>query len=354
MTSELTPRFSQEELHDCKNWLLPDVSSKESIPSAEKEALDKSKDAISNNKNHSAKPSPNESIETVEELVAPMTADELQKISTEAEKEGFDCGFKEGMQKGLDQGKQQGLKEGYEEGMMKAKETISLQCEQLQHVIDALLIPLETEQQQLQVMILNMVTELAKAVVLRELKQDSSHITQLVDEALSAMPVGADKFLLYLSEQDKQHVEKYIENVNRGHEKNIVLHVDENLLPGGCRLETKKTVVDYSVEQRLQKVLDGFLQKRFIGGESETNDDTEKDKQYHIKNSKDDTLTANVDTSPLEQAASAIIEKEEDESGQPSETLKTESDDNSEMDALTPETDTQNTRADDVNKESDS
>jgi len=352
MTSELTPKFSQEELHDCKNWLLPDVSSKESIPSAEKEALDKSKDAISNNKNHSVKPSPNESIETIEELVAPMTADELQKISTAAEKEGFDCGFKEGMQKALDQGKEQGLKEGYEEGMMKAKETISLQCEQLQHVIDALLIPLETEQQQLQVMILNMVTELAKAVVLRELKLDSSHITQLVGEALSAIPVGADKFLLYLSEQDKEHVEKYIENINRGHEKNILLHIDENLLPGGCRLETKQTVVDYSVEQRLQKVFDGFLQKRFIGVESEINDDT--DKQCHIKSSKDDTLTANVDTSPLEQAASAVTKKEEDASGQPSETLKTESNSDSEMDALIPETDTQNTSADDVNKESDS
>jgi len=32
MTSEITPKFSKEELHGCKSWLLPDVSSKKFFP----------------------------------------------------------------------------------------------------------------------------------------------------------------------------------------------------------------------------------------------------------------------------------------------------------------------------------
>jgi len=293
MTSEMTPKFSQEELHDCKNWLLPDVSTKKTIPSAEREALDREKNKKPSLNRSSTISSENESIEIIEELVAPMTADELQKISESAEKEGFNSGFQEGLKKGVSEGKEKGAKEGYDEGILKSKKIITAQCEQLQHVIDALLIPLETEQNELQFIILNMVTELAKAVVLRELKQDSSHITNLVDEALNAIPIGADKFSLYLSSQDLTIVEKHLSYLAVGNEKNIFVHVDESLIPGGCRLETKQTVVDYTVEQRLQKIIDGFLHKRFVSIHSDSPNEVKpaspKDEEL-VLNKLDDSL----------------------------------------------------------------
>ncbi|MGH1441242.1 MAG: flagellar assembly protein FliH [Cellvibrionaceae bacterium] len=324
MTSEVTPKFSEEELHDCKSWRLPDVSSKQSVPSAEKEALDKEK----NKTTASAKPSLNESIETVEEIVTPMTADELQEISNTAEKEGFESGFKEGIEKGIVEGTEQGFKKGHEEGIAKAKETITVQCEQLQHVIDALLIPLESEQQKLQMMILNMVTDLAKAVVLRDLKQDSSHITQLVDEALNAIPVGADKFSLYLSGQDLEIVEKHVEHFNSRHEKNLILHVDENLLPGGCRLETKQTVVDYTVEQRLQKIIDGFMHKRFASNEPETMGSitAEKPQDGGNKNATD-SLSDNTEESLSKENIPEVVQQTKDQKEQLSNPAHSKSED---------------------------
>jgi flagellar assembly protein FliH len=263
MTFAITPKFSEEELHGCKSWLLPDVSSKKTLPSAEKEAADKKKGGSAGQKKGSIL-SPNEKIEIIEELIEPITAEQLQQITSAAEKEGFDSGFKQGLGNGIKEGKEKGSKDGYDEGMAQSKQLVTAQCEQLQRIIDALLIPLETEQNQLHVIILNMVTELAKAVVLRELKLDSSHIIHVVDDALNAVPIGADKFSLYLNSQDISIVEKHLEYFQHTSDKRLILHVDDELLPGGCRLETQQTVVDYTVEYRLQKVMDDFLHKRFV------------------------------------------------------------------------------------------
>lgn len=269
MTSDITPKFSEEELHGCKSWLLPDVSSNKTLPSAEKEALDKVKQTSPKEK---VAPAAGESIEVIEELVQPITADQLQEISEAAAKDGFDSGYEKGLEQGLKEGKEKGIEQGHAEGSSQAKHLVTAQCEQLQHIIDALLIPLETEQNQLQGILLNMVTELAKAVILRDLKLDSSHITQLVDDALNTIPVGADKFSLYLNSQDLNLVEEHLDYLKHNDDKSLILHIDDDLLPGGCRLETQQTVVDYTVEQRIKKVVDGFLHKRFVDSEEHNND----------------------------------------------------------------------------------
>lgn len=301
MTSELTPKFSEQELDACKHWLLPDVSSKKIIPSAEKEALNnkkstffsstkKTKEAIENTTKPSTTLSPNESIEIIEELVEPITAEQLQALSNAAEKEGFDSGFQKGLEQGIKEGKETGIQQGYDEGMAQSKKQVATQCEQLQHIMDALLIPLETEQNQLQTILLNMVAELTKAVVLRELKLDSSHITQLVDDALNTVPIGAEKFSLFLNSQDIDVVEEHVEYFQKTSDKRLVLHIDDKLLPGGCRLETQQTVVDYTVEQRLQKVVDDFLHKRFASHNTSDTDDISEESQKQNNNSVNDSV----------------------------------------------------------------
>lgn len=269
MTSEMTPKFSAEELHGCKNWLLPDVSSDKILPSAEKEALDEKEKNKTKAEKKASQPAAGESIEVIEESPSPVTAEKLQAITEAAEKEGYDSGYQKGLEQGQKEGSEKGQKAGFESGLEQSKATVAAQCEQLQHIIDALMIPLESEQKQLQEMILNMVASLTKAVVQRELEQDSSHITQLVDDALNIIPVGADKFSLFLNSQDINIVEKHLAYFDHSEDKHLTLHIDDSLLPGGCRLETQQTVVDYTVEQRLQKVIEGFLHKRFANHEDD-------------------------------------------------------------------------------------
>lgn len=268
MSTDINPKFSSRELESCQNWLLPDVTSAKTLPSAEKEALDRKRaQAAEKEKTDQA----NETIDTIEDYVAPMTADQLAAITEAAEKEGYEKGYQTGFEKGEAEGKDQGLETGKEEGLALGQQQVIEKCEQLQHLIDALMIPLENEQKQLESVLLNMVTQLAEAVVLRELKQDSSHITRLVNDAINVLPVGTDRFTLFLNAQDRQTIENHLEQHPKSAEYSVLIHQDNTLLPGGCRLETKQSIVDFSVEQRLATVIDGFLHKRYA-----THDDDEQ------------------------------------------------------------------------------
>jgi flagellar assembly protein FliH len=265
MTSDTTPKFTQQEIDNCKSWLLPDVSSARLIPTAEKEARLQKHRFIKSKQPKAEVTAPvdktaGESIDIVEEKVEPITAEQLQAITDAAEKEGYDAGYQQGLAQGLEQGQAEGNTAGHAEGLRQGKQSIVEQCERLTHIVDALFIPLETEHKQLEHLLVDMVTTLARAVVQRELQADSTHITTLVDAALNVLPATADKFALYLNSQDVTLVEQHLHSID----KQFTYHIDDNLLPGGCRLETRHSVVDYSVETRLQQVIDDFLHKRFV------------------------------------------------------------------------------------------
>lgn len=273
MTENSMTRFSQDELNQCQNWLLPDVSSEKTLPSAEKEAADRSKEharqqaletASGDGATTSSEAITSEIIASEDGDVQPMTAEQLQAITETAEKEGYDSGYKAG----FDKGQQEGHAAGHQQGLDGGKQAVAQLCENLQHIIDALMIPLQTEQKQLQSFILDTVCQLTTAVVRRELSIDSSQLVDLVDAALNSMPPSTEKFTLYINPQDQALLQSHLQNHSKMTDKDLVYHLDQQLLPGGCRLETRQALVDCSIEQRLQEVIDGFLHQQFSANNS--------------------------------------------------------------------------------------
>ena len=274
MTSEFMARFSDEELDQCQSWLLPDVSSSPLLPSAEKEKTDRKKnpsaefsreaapDKATIDKKQSDKKAPVIDGEIIEDVTAesitvqPLTADQLQEITEAAEKEGYDAGY----QQGLTEGEAAGKITGKEQGLQQGRQLIAEHSERLQHLIEALLIPLESEQKIIEDMMLNMVCQLTKAVIHKELQIDSSHITQLITDAINSLPKTTEKFTLYLNSQDSELVQQHLQTTD----KDALYHIDDTLLPGGCRLATQHSSIDLTVETRMQEVIDGFLNKRFV------------------------------------------------------------------------------------------
>jgi flagellar assembly protein FliH len=324
MTSDFTTRFSNEELNQCQSWLLPDISDSKLIPSAEKEASERREQKIKAEKNtahantgssqnsqssqHSAhslgrknpgEPVHGEEIETIEETVAPITAEQLQQITEAAEKEGYQSGY----DKGIEEGRQHGNDAGYTEGLLKAQNVVKQQCEDLQHVIDALMIPLQNEQKQLERLMLDMVCAMSKAVVQRELQLDSSQITQLIENAIATIPSNTEKFTLHLNSADVELLQKQL----KGIDKEVTYQVNDDLLPGGCRLETKQTVVDISVENRLKTVIEGFLHQQFANKE-----DHKIDKQTKVDKSKNEIEKETEKEIELKSEKEITTEKESD------------------------------------------
>lgn len=273
MTSEPTDQISktseQIDSGSYQSWSLPHVTSDRLLSSVEKEASERKKQRFKKNKGpkktgpvDEAAGESIEVIETIEETFKPLTADQLRDITEAAEKEGYEAGYK----KGLEAGEKEGEEKGYKIGLDKADHKVVERCERVEHIIEALLIPLQSERKKLEIVMVDMIAKLTQAVVLRELALDSSQIVKLVDEAIDAVPAGSDKFLLYLNTQDIALVETHLKEQS---EKQFNYYTDDELLPGGCRLETKNTIVSHTVEQRLQKVIDDFTNKRIVASDEE-------------------------------------------------------------------------------------
>ncbi len=271
MTSEptdpITEATKQVDSQDYQSWSLPHVTSDRLMSSVEKEARARKKQRFRKNKEprktgpvDEAAGESIEVVETIEETFKPLTADQLREITEAAEKEGFEAGYK----KGLDVGQEEGEEKGYQTGLDKADEKVVERCERVEHIIEALLIPLQSERKKLEIIMVDMIGQLTQAVVLRELELDSSQIIKLVDEAINSVPTGSDKFSLYLNPKDITLVESHLKDQS---EKQFNYYTDDNLLPGGCRLETKNTIVSHTVEQRLKKVIDDFINKRAVASD---------------------------------------------------------------------------------------
>ena len=249
------------------SWSLPEISSSVLLSSAEKEARERKDQRFKKPKKtgpvDEAAGESIEIVETIDETYKPITAEQLQAITEAAEKEGYEAGY----EKGIEAGEIEGDKRGYTTGLDKADKKIVERCERIERVIEALLIPLDTERKKLETLIVDMICQLTEAVVLREIEIDSSQVIKLVDDALNAIPTGNEKFSLFLNEHDIALVESHLNDHQA--DKKFNYYVDEHLLPGGCRLETKNSTVSNTVEQRLKKVIDDFINKRIVANDEQ-------------------------------------------------------------------------------------
>lgn len=276
MSAKLPNLISSEDLQNCNTWSLPEVGNGAKILSAEtkkRQRLESEKQAqqLPENTPHSENVETDSHGEVIEDVdddqlsYSPLTADQLQEMADAAEKEGFDLGYGEGVVKGIAEGKKQGYEEGLAQAQEEVREQLTAQVSQLLQVAEALVEPIHSQEEQLQQLLLRYVTTLTEQVIERELLQDSSHILSVVQRAILALPVGADKIKIVLNPDDLALVESYAEE----HGESWFFKGDSQLLPGGCRIESAESLVDFSVESRMKAMFSQFLDKQLVGHEAE-------------------------------------------------------------------------------------
>lgn len=200
---------------------------------------------------------------TMEELgledegIQPITAEQLAEITEAAEREGFLKGQQQGYEKGYSEGKDQGYNEGKrlaeEERVAQEAEFESVK-ERFMQLAETLNDPITEQDNHLEQMLLNTISSLTKSIVQRELQTDSSHTLQLIQKSLGALPIGAKNITMILNPDDLALVETWAEE--RGHQ--WAFRADSDMSPGGCKLATSQSFVDFSVEKRLAEVLKEF------------------------------------------------------------------------------------------------
>lgn len=248
-----------EEAQNVRTWVIPPVSDNGRVlSSAEKEARERREALLRGKK---------ETIETIEIPEPPpqapvVTAEELQSMFDEAEKEGFAQGHKEGLAKGT----AEGYEAGKQQALMELRPQLIAEQQCFHQLAQALLTPLAEQQDDIEQMLLDIVCSLSQSVVQRELLTDSSQILDLVRLAVAALPVGAKNIRVILNPDDLAEVEAYAEE----QQLDWKFRGDTNLQPGGCRIETPESRVDYSVSTRMQSVLEQFVTRQLASADEES------------------------------------------------------------------------------------
>lgn len=214
-----------------------------------------------------------------EEDIKPLTAADIEAIRQSAWEEGRTEGFTQGYEDGLRQGRQQGEKDGYDAGQARGEEagraaaekateqTVRASLERLEQVMAELLQPLERHRDELESALVNLATVVARAVIHRELSLDSSQVAAVVREAVSALPSTADNVRIRVNPKDEAHVREVADRL----EAAATVTADPSVLAGGCKVETRHTLVDYTVEKRFQKAVQAMLEQQLTtAGPGET------------------------------------------------------------------------------------
>ena len=195
----------------------------------------------------------------VNKPIKPLTAEDLEKIHQEAYRAGFEegkaAGHEAGRQAGVAAGKKTGHQEGLQQGVAAGQTQINQQIEQLRKLMTQLIDPISEQRKQVEQSTLNVALALARTVIHRELKLDSSSIKIALSSIYQSLPKMDQGLILSINPADKVHLERVLESI----ENNIELKQDQNIMVGGYLLETSSQLIDYTIEKRFQKVVHEML-----------------------------------------------------------------------------------------------
>jgi len=263
-----------------------------------------------------------ESIETIhkpKKKPTQLTAEDLQRITEEARKDGFQQGLDEGRSKGIEEGMVKGEREGKQRAYTEARKEIEALQNSLRQISGSLFDPMQAEQDKFENLIVDISTRLAQTLVGSEISANPKLLVQLVSKIISCVPKGYDYLHLYMNPVDAKMLEGLVPESRR---KWTVEH-DPSLASGGCRVESDAAEVDFSIEKRIQD----YLQKVVTLSDDDT---------AEIPPVSDIERSAPVSTTVTESVADNTNQILSDTKSQPSET-NTEANDNTHVAPLSEE-----------------
>ncbi|MFL0809581.1 MAG: flagellar assembly protein FliH [Agarilytica sp.] len=244
------PFESLENEGDISSWKIPTVASKKSrlVFSAKKDKQ-KQKDA----------PEGSELVEDYNAPVKPkaLTAEALAKLAEEAKKEGYEQGYQEGLAKGLQDGTAKGQRQGEQKAYKDTHARITSEANTLNHIASNLLAPMQEQEGSLEKIIVDMAVHFAQGLLQDEISLQPKKLLKIIKHAITALPAGSINIEVVVSPHDAKLVEKHLPSNLR----NWSVSIDDSIKPGGFRVETQESIVDYTIESRLRSFLDNICEQ---------------------------------------------------------------------------------------------
>jgi len=175
-----------------------------------------------------------------------MTAEQIERIQSQAYKEAYEAGFTKGR----------------EEGMVSGKDEIARNGQLLDDLLQSLSQPFEKLDEDMTQQLVSLSVAIARQLVRRELKIDAAQIVGVVQEAIAVLPVGSRNVKVCLHPDDVRAMQDSLANMET--ERSWELVDDPGLPRGDCRILTETSRIDATLEKRLAAIA-----SRILGGERE-------------------------------------------------------------------------------------
>lgn len=187
--------------------------------------------------------------EPPEPEIKPPTLEEIEAIRQAAHEEGKAEGFAAG--------KEQGYQEGFKRGESDVKAAVT----RLGQIARVLLEPIPAQDDELETAVLQLVENICKRVVQRELKLDSEGLKKVVSSALDCLNPGAQRIRIHLNPDDCELITTHLSA--RGElENNWRVLPHATITPGGCIIETDNSLIDARAEKRLAAVIQQVFERQ--------------------------------------------------------------------------------------------
>ena len=179
-----------------------------------------------------------------------LTAGQIKDISDRIREDIHKEAYQQGLQKGR--------KEGFDAGIKDGQQKIQAQLQNLASIGSYLVDALQSQDNQIEKGLVNMSMSVAQSVLRRELTIDSSHMQDIVSEAISTISEASEPVRVFLNPQDFQQLteSEYLPS-------EWLLQADASLSPGGCRIKNQFSVVEYTSEDQFQQTVKQLVDSRF-------------------------------------------------------------------------------------------
>lgn len=152
--------------------------------------------------------------------------------------------------------------EGYQQGMQQAQSEIAEIKQRLESIINFFEHPLQSLNDEVEQQLNLLAVSMAQQLVRREIKAEPGEIIGLIRESVQLLPASSRNIRIYLNPEDAELVRSTLQLDEHEEDQSWKLMEDPMITRGGCEIKSDKSVINATLENRLQS-----LAASVLGGE---------------------------------------------------------------------------------------
>ncbi len=159
----------------------------------------------------------------------------------------------------IERWQQEARQEGYDDGLRQAQQQTNELKQRLLGLINFFEAPLQAMNEEVEEQLHLLAVTLAQQLVRREIRNDPGEIIGLIRESLPLLPANSRRIKIHLHPDDAGLLRNTLQMDQHEEEQSWQLLEDPTITRGGCQIKADKSVINLTLEKRLQALAASVL-----------------------------------------------------------------------------------------------